>query len=92
MSVQLFTSLVNNSTPGDMAAGGFLKTYNLGLISKAADKGAKSGLSSLAPKTLLSSTRVSSRAYSGVTSRERTPRSTRTDSGATPRGAGNILY
>ena len=67
MPLQLFTSLVGSSTLGDMVGGGFFRSDSPSFVLSAANKALKSGLSSLAFKTLVSSSMVSSRPYLGAT-------------------------
>ena len=88
MPLQLFTSLVNSSTTGDMVGGGFFRWESLNFVLSAADKALRSGSSSPAPRTQDSNSMVSSRPSSGAAISGGQPRSTLVGSGATALGLG----
>ena len=88
MPLQLFTSLVKGSTPGDMVGCGFFKTKSPSLVLSAADNALRSGSSSPVPRTQESQSMVSWRLSLGTAMRGGKPRSTHVVSGAAALGLG----
>ena len=91
MPLQLFTSLVRSSTPGDIVGGGFFKLQSPDFVLSAADNALRSGSSSPAPRTRDSNSIVSSRPSLGAPIRGGKPRSTLVDLAATDLGLGARL-
>ena len=69
MPLQLFTSLVKGSTPGDMVGGGFFESESPGLVLSAVDNALRSASPSPAPKTWDGTSMVSSRPSLGAAMR-----------------------
>ena len=88
MPLQLFTSLVNSSTPENIVGGGVFKSQSPNLGLSAADNALRSGSSSPAPRTRESKSMVSSRPSLGAARRAGRPRSMHVASGATALGLG----
>ena len=82
MPLQLFTSLVISSTPGDMVGGGYFRSESPNYVLSAADNAGKSGSSSPAPRTRDSNSMVASRLSLRAAIRGGKPRSTLVGSGA----------
>ena len=88
MPLQLFTSLVDSLTSGDIVGGGFFKSESPNFVFSAADNALRSGSSSPAPRTRKRKSMDSSRSSLGAAMRGSKRRSTHVGSGATALGRG----